>query len=135
MSRIMRHEQKDCVLQLGVNIHRQLRGVFHDSPAFRRAWLIDGELAGLGGVIGSLASGSGYVWLALSQEATRYPKAMVREARLQLDELMQTRRRLETSIVEGDVAAMRFAQHLGFRVDNAPTYEGTVAMILKRGER
>lgn len=102
-----------AVAKLGLDSHRELSERFGQS-AFRRALLIEGDLEALGGVTGSLLSGEGYVWLALSARAQAYPKALVRLARQQLDEIMGTKRVLVTSVLDDDLAAKRFAVYLGF---------------------
>lgn len=113
MVRRLRREQAQAVARLGVDSHRELSERFAAS-AWRRAWLADGELAALAGVTGSALSAQGFVWLALTDRAARYPLAIVREAKRQLDDLMATRRLLVTSILDGDLAARRFAIFLGF---------------------
>ena len=82
--------------------------------------MIDGRLGGLGGVTGPAASAFGMVWLALSIEATRYPLAIIKEARRQLEEIMVVKRSLATLILDGDEASMRFAVFLGFHAENEP---------------
>ena len=104
-----------AVAKLGLDSHRELAGRFGQS-AFRRAFLIDGVLEGLGGVTGSMLSSEGYVWLALSNKAARHPLVLVREASRQLAEIMVTKRLLMTSLLEDDFAAKRFAIFLGFVV-------------------
>ncbi len=113
MVRRLRIEHRMAVAKLGLDSHRELSDRFGQS-AFRRALLIDGHLEALGGVTGSLLSGEGYVWLALSQCAARYPLALVREARAQLEQIMVTKRVLVTSVLDDDIAAKRFAIFLGF---------------------
>ncbi len=116
MARLLRREHAAILARRGDDIHRELRGCF-DQSAFRRAWLIDGRLAALGGVTGTALSSDGMLWLALTQEATRHPKAIVDEARRQLDGLMQVKRRLSAFIHGGDEAALRLAIFLGFTID------------------
>lgn len=113
MVRRLRLEHRKAVAQLGLNSHRELFERYGAS-SYRRALLIDGHLEALGGVTGSALSGEGYVWLALSAKAARYPLALVREARRHLDLAMQTRSVLVTTVLDGDVAAQRFAIFLGF---------------------
>lgn len=113
MVRRLRIEQRVAVARLGVDSHRELFDRFGQSTV-RRALLIDGKLEGIGGVTGSALSGEGYVWLALSQKAVRYPLALLRIVRAQLDLVMQTRSVLVTTVLEGDEAAKRFAIFLGF---------------------
>ena len=116
MSRLLRPEHQRAVAMIGMNSHRELRARF-DASSFRKAWLIDGHLAGLGGVTGPTLSAIGMVWLALSDRATAYPLAIIKEAKHQLEEIMTVKRVLFTAILDDDEAAKRFAVFLGFHDD------------------
>lgn len=132
MTRLLRDEHRDAVVAIGVNAHRELRNRF-DESFFRRAWLADGALIGLGGVTGSAIAHDGTVWLALASGAARYPVAMVREARRQIGELMALKHSLTTVILPSDAASFRFARHLGFVVrPDIPTIFEAVAMEYRR---
>jgi hypothetical protein len=113
MIRLLRRGHKDVIAKIGVDSHRELRSRF-DHSSFRRAWMIDGKLAGLGGVTGSTISSQGYVWLALSNHALKFPLEIIREARRQLAIIMTTKRDLVTTILDGDDVSKRFAIFLGF---------------------
>ena len=113
ISRALRHDHMREFLLLNVDVHRQLNIIYNNSY-YRRAWTIDGKLAGLGGVEGSTMSPTGLIWLALSQRAMRYPVAVVKEARRQLAEISATKKVLETTVIAGDETAQRFALYLGF---------------------
>ena len=115
MARKIRSHHATMIEEAGANAHRELRACF-DQSAFRRSWLIDGKVEGIGGVIGGVLNPTGMIWLALSNEATRYPIAIVKEARRQLDDLMQVKKEVMTTIVFGDDAARRLAVFLGFHV-------------------
>jgi len=115
MVRRLRAEQRDAIAALGVNLHRDLRSNF-DMSTFSRAWLIDGELAALGGVTGPEISSSGYIWLALSGLATKFPVETVKEARRQLARVLLTKRDLVTTIIPEDKKSLRFAEWLGFDI-------------------
>lgn len=117
MIRMLRVEHYRAVAQLGINGHQELRNRF-DASAFRRIWTIDGRLSALGGVTGSLLDATGYVWLAMSWEAARYPIQIVREARKQLGEILGYKNRLSTRIISTDPASLRFARSLGFYVSH-----------------
>ena len=124
MARLLRDDHRAAVTSLGHDTHSELRKVFADS-SFRRAWLINGKLAALGGVTGSILEPVGMVWLALSRDVLRYRLAIVKEARRQLAEIMVTKRELATTIVPTDAAALRLAIFLGFHVGHDD--EGDVA--------
>lgn len=113
MARILRHDHQMAIMRLHADAHRELRRAF-DQSSFRRAWLIDGKLAALGGVAGTVASSEGTIWLAVSQAAMKHPRAMFVEAKRQLAGLMATRRSLSTHLVAGDDDAAKFALALGF---------------------
>ena len=113
MSRILRLDQQKAVALIGMSTHHEMRKQF-DQSTFRKAWLINGKLAAVGGITGSIISAYGRVWLALSNEAMKYPLAVGRESRRQLAEAMKTRHVLVTNVLDEDEAAKRFAVFLGF---------------------
>jgi len=115
MARYLRHEHRAIIDRMGANAHYELRGLYDRSdPYFRRAWLIDGRLAAMAFIQGSLLMPIGFVGAAFTQEALRYPLAIVRGARAYLDEAMEFKRELITTVVGGDEPAMRLATFLGF---------------------
>src|ERR1700678_2700270 len=108
MCRMLRLEHRLAMARVNMDMHRELRRCF-DASAFRRAWLIDGTLAGLGGIMGNVLSPYGFGWLALTEEARRSPTAVSKEARRQLDEIMSLKHELATTIIAGDESAKRLA--------------------------
>jgi hypothetical protein len=113
MARRLRAAQRESLISAGLDPHRELRARFDDSY-LARAWLIDGRLAALGGIVGTILSFYGFVWLVLSEEAGQHPVTIVKEARRQLAEIMITKHELATAIVTSDAAAIRLAAFLGF---------------------
>lgn len=111
--RRLRTAHHGAIVRHGLSAHQALHNKFRETR-FPRAWLIDGSVAAVGGVAGSALSPVGELWLAATEEALRYPAAMIREARRQIEEAMTTRHQLIASILDGDVAAFRFAMFLGF---------------------
>lgn len=130
MARLLRVEHRKALALVGVDTHRELRASFDDSY-FRKAWLIDGKLAGLGGVRGTSLSPFGFVWLALSAEALKYPLEIVREARWQMRFIMTTKMEIYTTLIDHDETARRFAVFMGFHVAE----EGEGARAHTRGGR
>lgn len=131
MCRLLRSAHREAVTAIGVDAHRELRDRF-EASAFRRAWLVDGKLGALGGVMGSPLATAGFIWLALAEDARKYPLAIVKEARRQLDLIMVTKRELATTVLQDDEPAMRLAVFLGFHVDHSP--EGGPA-VSRQGRR
>ena len=94
--------------------HRILRMMFANSRECR-AWLDDdGSLLALGGVIATLASSRGSIWLAVSEQATKRRFAFVREAWRQLAAVTKGLNEIDSFVARGDRAAMRFAKAFGF---------------------
>lgn len=116
MARILRHEHASCLGSTTSDIHRDLRGCF-DASAWKRAGFVDGRLVGLGGVVGSALSSTGFIWLAMSQEVTAFPLATARILRKLLNEIMETHHELATVVIPEDSAALRLAVFMGFHCD------------------
>lgn len=129
--RAMRPDLRARMIALGMAPHHELRDTFARS-AFRKAWLVDGRPVALGGVTGTLLSGSGFIWLVFAVEALRHPKALLAEARRQLDKLLETRDELTTKIPVADAASVRFAVRLGFRPVPFSNDGGMMEMVLRR---
>jgi hypothetical protein len=119
--RILRREQTEAMAIIGVDSHHELRSAFEDS-AYRKAWFADGKLIGIGGVSGPMLSPIGLVWLVLSSKATKYPLALIKLLRQQIEGVMQTKRTLLTTILAGDEASERFAVFMGFVPLGGPNY-------------
>lgn len=129
MARTMRAEHLRLVVALGARPHRELRTTF-DASVIRRAWEIDGKLAAIAGVVGSMASSEGVVWVALTDEATRHPIGVGRRAKAFVQEALRTRDQLSTILLSGDKDAMSFALFLGFITDRVEG--GHRVMSIKR---
>jgi hypothetical protein len=128
IARMLRLDQSLGAASRGFNAHRELHARFGAS-AWRRACLLDGRLAALGGVMGTQAESDGNVWLAIADWATRHPRALLRAAGEAFADLGRVKRRLGTLILIEDAPSFRFAQHLGFSVRrDADTSFETVLM-------
>lgn len=113
IARTMRVEHHAALLKRGVSIHRELRRVF-DLSYYSRAAFVDGHLAALWGMEGSIMSSSARVWLILSQYAVRFPIAIMRQARAELAYVAGTKTEVLTTLIPEDAAAHRLVAHLGF---------------------
>lgn len=129
--RALRARETAPAVAAGISVHREVRRVF-ESSAYRRSWQVDGKTVATGGVVGTLASSQGFVWLALTEAATRHPRALLEHARAHLREIGQTYSTLITTVVRGDETARRFAARLGFRLKHPQSYSHLVQMELRR---
>jgi hypothetical protein len=78
------------------------------------AWKINGKLSAIGGVAGSMLSPEGCVWIALTQEALKFPLAIIKEIKKQLNLILKNKSKLIAFILTQDLPAIRFAEFLGF---------------------
>ena len=119
MARYLRTKHREILEQTGTNAHRTLRDSF-DNSAYRKALTIDDRVAIIGGVVGPAMSASGYVWVAVTDEAKAYPIAMVKAIKQVLDVIVSTRHEVTALVVFGDLKAQRFANFLGFDFSDEP---------------
>lgn len=104
----------------GVDVHRQIVELFANSPSLRRTCLIGERPVAMWGVVGTLLSFQGHVWVVLSREAASYPRKVISEVRRQLQEIVSSKREIRTSVALQDTVALRFAELLGFVKDGEP---------------
>ena len=131
MLRAMRHQHRVACTAAGVDQHRELATKLAESPhAF--TYLVDGVPSAMWGVAGTIMAPSGFVWLVVADAMAPHGARIAREARRQLDAVMATRSSLTTTIPVGDVVALRFAQHLGFRPAPFASSPSMIVMILDR---
>ena len=79
-----------------------------------RTALKDSKPIAMWGVKGPLLADTAVVWLVLSDEVTRMPLAIVREARAELAKVMENKKEIAITVLPDDAAAIRFAVFLGF---------------------
>lgn len=79
-----------------------------------RTALVDGKPVAMWGTNGPLLSDEAMVWLVLSDEITKMPLAVVREARRELAKIMENYREVAITVLPDDEAAIQFAVALGF---------------------
>ncbi len=113
MARKLRTVHMAAVAKIGISSHRELSARFGAS-SFRRVWMINGRMAALGGVTGTMLDPEGHVWLAFTDEATRYPLQMIKEARCKIALITEIKPKLYTSVLRDDEPSKRFAVFLGF---------------------
>ena len=101
----------------------------------RRSWKVDGRIAAVGGLIDTMLSDIGVIWLAISEaDAARYPVAMFKTAREWLRIFGQGKRELRITILLDDPASVRFAKRLGFEMTGEQTDDGKLAVMRRKCE-
>lgn len=108
---------------LGVDTRRELIR-FIGMSAFARCWLYRGRYLAVGGILGTLASSEGHLWLAIDREAREHPRAFIKAARVGIAEILVGYRRIYSFVqaeIERDV---RFAEFMGFRLGEVEHMNG-----------
>jgi hypothetical protein len=125
----MRDQHRQSITMLGLDPYRELVDAFDETP-HPMAWVIDGELAALGGVAGPpLLNPIGIVWLAVTEHAVQFRHALVKELRRQLDVAQQVYGILATPLCPADKVSLRFAAFLGFAVELAYLQDGLLIAV------
>lgn len=115
VARALRAEHQTASARVGVDVHRGLTDIFGKSY-YRKALLVDGQVAALWGVAGSPLSPMGFAWMAITDKLTAYPVTVARLARAELAEMAKPHVELQTTIIDGDEAAKRLMVFLGWHV-------------------
>lgn len=115
--RRLRREHAQAFALVGLNAHRELRRTFMQS-SICRAGTLNGELAALWGVTGPLLAPQGFIWMVITNELARHAALVARFTKSQIDEFMETKVELTTTVLPEDKAALRFAAFLGFHVSH-----------------
>lgn len=134
IARRMRHSHAASLRKLNASPHSEIKAVFNDSILRRACW-VDGKLAALWGLGGTLASGDGNVWLVLAEDLPQKRIAIVRTALRQLTLLAAVFGRLETVVMVDDPVAIRFANYLGFWPKPSGMENPAVVSMVYEGDR
>jgi hypothetical protein len=130
--RRMRSGNKAALLSIGVNLHRDLSLVFGDSY-FCKAWLADGKLAAVCGLMGMSAESSVHVWVVFSEDAViNHAKMVAKEGKRIIEYALGFHREIVTTVPFGDQAAMRYARYCGFETQFPVAPNGLIAMVRRK---
>jgi hypothetical protein len=126
---LTRDDQREAIIALGLDPYRELVQAFDQTPA-PTAWLIDGELAALGGVAGPPGTCPiGVAWLVIAEYATRFSFALVREVKRQLTSAHEIYPLVVSPLLPTDKKSLRFAAFLGFAVEHAHLQDGLLFVV------
>lgn len=132
LARRLRLEHRDVLDDMGVDAHRNLRMTF-EASVFATTWKIDGEVAAMAGVVGSLASPEAEVWAIIADSvATAHPVTVSRETLRFLADLPGAWSALTATILEDDAGSLDFAHWLGFLTKTRSELRGRPTRIMVR---
>jgi len=128
----LRRGDKLELTSVGMSPNRALFKAFRGS-IIRRTAFVDGDIACMFGVGGSVLSGVGYPWLLTSEAIERVPFSFVREGRREVAKMQAMFPLLENYVLASYVQACGFLLILGF--DLGPPVEfGPKRALFRRFE-
>jgi hypothetical protein len=131
----MRDQHREAVLRLGLDPYQEIVAAF-DETVRPIAWMVGGEFSVLGGVAGphSLCP-VGLAWLVVTEGATRFPCALVKEVKRQLDIARRIHPMIVAPIVTTDARSIAFAAFLGFDIAHSYLENGLRWAVYDKGLR
>src|ERR1700730_7336287 len=125
----MRGDHFEAIGVLGLDPYAELVQAFDETP-HPMAWLIDGELAAMGGVAAPPGlCPIGIAWLVVAEHAVRFPRGRRREITRQLEIAHEVYPLLVSPLCPADKKSLRFAAFLGFAVEHAYPQDGLLFAV------
>ncbi len=98
---------------------------------FRRTAVVNGEIAAMWGLGGSMLGAIGYPWLLTAPAIEKAPLAFVREAKREVAMMLRHKSRLENHVLAQYTRACRFLEFLGFTLSDPVPYGPNGALCRK----
>lgn len=139
LAETMREKDRAECLIAGAKPQKAIWRAWRNS-IFTRTALIDGEVAAIWGLCISgqpgisLLSAKGGPWLLTAPPIEKLPLAFLKEAKRQLNEMLNLRPELEMHVAANYAEALRFVRLLGFECE-APHEYGNGAVFVKAVRR
>lgn len=126
----LRSEDRREIECAGINPRVAIRDSFRNG-VMRSTALVDGEIAAMWGLGGTLLSNVGQPWLLTTPVIERVPVTMVKVGREQVAAMLERRSRLENYVAAEYTRACRFLEVLGFTLDE-PQVLGSKGAMFRR---
>ena len=116
----LRPADRNEVVSLGVDPRRGIRENYRNAM-LRKTYLVDGSLAAMSGLCGSMLGDIGYPYLLTTKAVERVPVTFVKLAREGIADMLRHKLRLEGLVAAEYEGACRLLEVLGFRLENPET--------------
>lgn len=112
----LRQDDANEILRLGVSIEKALWRSYRNS-VYRKSIFVNGRIAAMCGVYGSMLSDSGIVWLLTSNEVYRVsPLKFTRIYQEHVEEMLKVFDKLENYVDNEYTSAIRMLDIVGFNI-------------------
>lgn len=108
--------------------HRQIAALLGASYAARTGFLGD-QIIGMGGITGTIASETGFVWLVIRDIPPDLVLPVIREMRSQFLAMASWKREIVSTVMLGDEKAMRLARFFGFKERPGTRTQSSLASV------
>ena len=116
----LRTSDKNEVEALGINVKTGLRQSYRNA-ILRKTYFVDGEIAAMSGLCGSMLGDIGEPYLMTAAAAERVPLTFVKQAKISIQEMLQHKLRLEGYVDASYTKACKLLEILGFALkDHEP---------------
>lgn len=126
----LREGDRDEVEGLGLDVRVGIRNSFRHA-ILRKTYLVDGEIAAMSGLCGSMLGDIGEPYLMTGPAAERMPVAFLKHAKAAVAEMMQHKLRLEGHVAANYTKACRLLEVLGFTLGE-PLPVGPKAALFRK---
>jgi hypothetical protein len=126
----LREGDRDEVESLGMDVRVGIRNSFRHA-VLRKTYLVDGEVAAMSGLCGSMLGDIGEPYLMTGPAAERVPLAFVKHAKASVAEMIHLKRRLEGHVAANYTKACRLLEVLGFALGE-PLPVGPKAALFRK---
>ena len=115
MSEAMESASAETAVKMGLTPLKALWSSYRQSIICKSAF-IDGKLAAIWGVSGSMFGDTGRVWLVLTPETQQYPFRVAFRYRKEINKMLDMFPILEEYVPEGNEKSIRMLELMGFKV-------------------
>jgi len=130
LARNLREDDRIEVTAMGSTPITALRTSYRNA-IFRRTAFVNGEIAAMWGLGGSMLGAVGYPWLLTAPPIEKAPVAFLRGARREVVLMLRHKSRLENHVLAKYTRACRFLEALGFTLSDPEPYGLNGAMCRK----
>lgn len=131
----MRDDHREAIVVLGLDPFQEITAAFDETP-HPMAWVVDDQLAALGGIAGPPGlCPVGIAWLVVAERAIRFPRALVREIKHQLELAHEVYPLLVSPLVPADKKSVRLAGFLNFAIELAYPQNGLLFAVCGKKQK
>ena len=116
LAETLRENDRMEIEALGVDVRTALRRSYREGIC-RKTYFIDGELAAMSGLCGTMIGDIGEPYLMTAPVAEKMPLTFVRHAKMAVDEMLEHKIRLEGFVIASYTKACRLLEVLGFTLE------------------